>query len=280
MKSAIGPSRPRRSSTGRCGTSCLGSTSSPRLPEHGRRARAIASPMNARPSTRAPDSGERTRLDRAAVGRDPARRDAQSRQQRGDVKVRGRGSHYARLLAPDLTASVARRRRTLARRRPLRDLPAAAALMSPPRSPRRRRAGSRCSTARRRARRAGAARAGDAREHRRGDGAAVVLAGRRLVDHHRDDEPRIRHRCEADERRDVLVRVVAAFELVRGAGLAGHAIAANLRLRRGAAGWAASSSMRRTARAVSGLITDVLRPSPVVLNSVTGFSSPSVAKIV
>ena len=41
-----------------------------------------------------------------------------------------------------------------------------------------------------------------------------------------------------------------------------------------------SSSIRRTARAVSGLITGFPATGPLVLNSVTGFNSPSVANTV
>ena len=127
-----------------------------------------------------------------------------------------------------------------------------------------------------------AARADHVREHRRGDGAAVVLARRGLVDHHRDDEARVRHRREADERRHVLVGVAAPFELVRGAGLAGHAIAGDLRLGRGAAGQRRElEHARAPSRAVSGSMTCCPRPAPSrPAAASTGFSSPSVAKIV
>jgi hypothetical protein len=77
----------------------------------------------------------------------------------------------------------------------------------------------------------------DLAEYRRRDVATEVLARGRLVDHHRDDDARMRNRRHADEPGAVLLgRVARALLLVRGAALAADRVAQHLRLRRGAAG--------------------------------------------
>ncbi|MDV7395527.1 hypothetical protein RZS08_29335, partial [Arthrospira platensis SPKY1] len=65
---------------------------------------------------------------------------------------------------------------------------------------------------------------GNAGEHRRRNRTTEMLAGAGLVDHHRDDQPRVGNRRETNEGGNVLVRVAAALELVRGPGLAGDPV--------------------------------------------------------
>ena len=67
---------------------------------------------------------------------------------------------------------------------------------------------------------------------RRGDLAAVILCATRLIHHGRHDQARIGGRRQADKGGDIAVDVMAALQLVRGASLARHAVAADLRQRR------------------------------------------------
>ena len=120
------------------------------------------------------------------------------------------------------------------------------------------------------------------REHRRGDVAAVVLrrpTGSSII------TATTRRGADAGAKPTnddtYLLRVAAAFELVRGAGLAGDAIARHLRLRRRAAGL--HRQLEHVPHRERGLRLAAPagpRPGRRVLSSVAGFSSPSVANTV
>ena len=120
----------------------------------------------------------------------------------------------------------------------------------------------------------------DFAEHRRGNLPPVIFGTLRIIYHHRDYQARIRDRRETDERCDIMVDVMSILQLMRGAGLAGHAITGHL------CQWSCPARQNHLFHHVAHLTTvrseNTLFPvtGASSLSNEIGFNSPSLAKMV